>query len=230
MSKSKVHKNPRPLRLTVEAGKGILEQVYQVGRETGVEVYAVGGFVRDLYLGKEGVDIDFVVLGDAIELAKRFRKRYRSGKVVLYPRFGTAMLHYSPKGGDAQRTYKLEFVTARQEHYHPDSRKPEVQKADLSSDLSRRDFTINCLAMDISPEAMGTVIDIFDGIGDLKRRIIRTPLDPVVTFSDDPLRILRAIRFATQLEFKIEEETFKAIVQTRQRLEIISQERITEEL
>lgn len=208
-------------RLKVKSGKDILKHIHKAAQESGVEIYAVGGFVRDLYLGEEGNDIDFVVIGDAVKFARFFQKNYRSGKVVTYPRFGTAMIHY--------RDYKLEFVSARSEHYEPDSRKPVVQKADLKSDLSRRDFTINCLAMDISPEKFGELIDVFDGIRDIENKIIRTPLDPEVTFNDDPLRILRAIRFAAQLEFEIEEKTYQAIIKTRERLSIISQERITEE-
>jgi len=229
--KAEANRNFRTgIRLKVIHGKEVLQRVYEAATELNLEVYAVGGFVRDLYLGKEGTDIDFVVIGDAIHFAKYFRKKYRSGKVVSYPRFGTAMLQYTLKIDDSEQTYKLEFVTARQEHYTPDSRKPVVEKADLTSDLSRRDFTINCLAMDISPQGMGEVIDIFEGIADIEKKLIRTPLDPVVTFSDDPLRILRAIRFATQLNFKIEEQTLQAIIETKDRIKIISQERITEEL
>jgi len=208
-------------KLKIKTGKDVLKQVYTAATEYGVQVYAVGGFVRDLYLGKEVNDIDFVVVGDAVAFAKFLRRKYRSGKVVSYPRFGTAMIHY--------REYKLEFVTARSEHYKPDSRKPVVQKADLRSDLSRRDFTINCLAMDISPEQFGKITDVFSGAQDIEKKIIRTPLDPQLTFSDDPQRIMRAVRFAAQLGFTIEEETYQAITQTKERLSIISQERITEE-
>ena len=209
------------MKLTVNAGNQIFEKVNLSARELNLDVYAVGGFVRDIYLGREGTDIDFVVLGDAIKFAKFFKQKVGGGKVVTYPRFGTAMLVFN--------NWRLEFVAARAEHYHEDSRKPAVQRADLQSDLSRRDFTINCLAMDISPERMGEVIDIFDGIADIKKKRIRTPLEPVITFNDDPLRILRAIRFATQLQFEIEAATYRAIVDTRDRLKIISQERITEE-
>ncbi len=209
------------IKLDVKKGRRILEKIHQVAGELGLKVYAVGGFVRDLYLGKEGTDIDFVVEGDAIAFARVVQKRHGTARVVAYPRFGTAML--------ILEGYKLEFVSAREEHYDPHSRKPHVRKADLFSDLSRRDFTINCLAMRIDPQRMGEVIDIFQGIQDIEKRIIRTPLDPVVTFNDDPLRILRAIRFATQLEFQIEENTYRAIVSTRERLKIVSQERITEE-
>ncbi|NOX38006.1 MAG: HD domain-containing protein [Calditrichaeota bacterium] len=209
------------VKLNVQKGREILEKIHQAAEEQQLKVYAVGGFVRDLYLGKEGTDIDFVVEGDAVAFARFVRKKYRTGRVVAYPRFGTAMLVLDD--------YKLEFVSAREEHYEPDSRKPRVRKADLYTDLSRRDFTINCLAMHIDPEHFGEVIDIFHGIQDIEARIIRTPLDPVVTFNDDPLRILRAIRFATQLEFQIEEKTYQAILATRERLKIISQERVTEE-
>lgn len=207
--------------LEVRKGKKVLEHINNTAREAGIEVYAVGGFVRDLYLGKEGTDIDFLVVGDAIQFTHQFKKKCGAGKVVTYPRFGTAGVHY--------KNFKLEFVTARAEHYDPNSRKPQVRQADLESDLSRRDFTINTLAMDLSPEHFGKVIDVYNGIQDIKIRIIRTPLDPVLTFSDDPLRILRAIRFAAVLDFHIEEKTYQAIVETRQRLTIVSQERITEE-
>jgi putative nucleotidyltransferase with HDIG domain len=209
------------IKLEVKSGKKILQQVYQAAQEFGVEAYAVGGFVRDLYMGFEGTDIDFVIIGDALEFARFFQKKFRSGKVVTYAKFGTAMVNYD--------NWKLEFVSAREEHYHPDSRKPVVQNADLKSDLSRRDFTINCLAIHISPERIGEVIDIFTGITDIDSKIIRTPLDPVITFNDDPLRIMRAIRFATRLQFEIEEKTYQAILNTKERLTIISRERITEE-
>lgn len=209
------------IKLKVKAGKKILQKMYQAAQEFGVETHAVGGFVRDLYMGVEGTDIDFVVVGDAVEFARFFQKKFHSGKVVSYDKFGTAMVNYD--------NWKLEFVTAREEHYHADSRKPVIQKADLTSDLSRRDFTINCLAIHISKERFGEVIDIFKGIKDIENKIIRTPLDPVITFNDDPLRIMRAIRFAAHLQFEIEEKTYQAIINTRERLKIISQERITEE-
>ena len=201
--------------------KKILQKVYQIAVLLGIDVYVVGGYVRDLYLGKEGTDMDFVVIGDALEFAANFKERMRSGKVISYPRFGTAMLEY--------RNYKLEFVSARSESYETSSRKPRVTQANLQSDLSRRDFTMNTLAMDISQENFGNVIDVYQGIEDIDNKVIRTPLDPVITFTDDPLRILRALRFATVLNFTIEPSTYKAIGETRERLKIISQERITEE-
>jgi putative nucleotidyltransferase with HDIG domain len=210
------------LTLDVYSGRKILEKVFKESRDFGIEIYAVGGFVRDLYLGKEGTDIDFVVVGDAIEFTKAFQKKLRKSRIVTYPRFGTTMLYYN--------NFKLEFVTARTEHYQENSRKPAVKNADLDSDLSRRDFTINCLAMKIAPHNIGEVIDIYGGIKDIKAKIIKTPLDPEITFSDDPLRILRAVRFASQLNFEIDKKTYAALVTTRERLKIISQERITAEL
>jgi poly(A) polymerase len=209
------------LKLIIHKGKNILSRVGQLAGELGVKVHAVGGFVRDLYLGKTVTDIDFVVLGNAIHFAESFKNKYQSGKVVAYPRFGTAAITY--------QKYKLEFVTARSESYKKDSRKPQVSRADLRSDLSRRDFTINTLLMELTENHLGEIIDMFHGIGDIDNKLIRTPLDPIETFSDDPLRILRAIRFATVLEFRIEEKTYQAIIKTSQRLSIISQERITEE-
>lgn len=208
--------------LKIGKGKKVLEKTAQLAKLLKVEVFAVGGFVRDLYLGIEGTDIDFVVVGDALKFASEFKKRYRSGQVVHYPRFGTAMLHYND--------YKLEFVSARSEYYDSNSRKPKVKRANLLSDLTRRDFTINTLALDIRPSHFGHLINLLHGLEDIENKIIRTPLDPVITFSDDPLRILRAIRFATVLDFQIEPKTYQALIETRQRLQIISQERITEEL
>lgn len=217
------------MKLKIKNAKKILEKVNVTAQDLGVEVYAVGGYVRDAYLGTEGTDIDFVVVGDAIQFARMFRKKFGSSKVVTYPRFGTAMLFFTDRDQEPQLTWKLEFVTARSEHYDENSRKPHVQTADLASDLSRRDFTINCIAMHISPERFGEIVDPFNGVEDIHQKIIRTPLDPVVTFNDDPLRILRAIRFATRLHFQIEEDTYQAILKTRERLKIVSKERITEE-
>ena len=209
------------VRLAVKAGKSILENIHSAAKEFGVEAYAVGGYVRDLFLGNEQTDIDFVIVGDAVGFARFFKKQFRGSEVVVFPKFGTAMLNHN--------NWRLEFVAAREEHYVADSRNPEVKRADLHSDLTRRDFTINCLAMHISPEQFGEVIDIFDGVADMDRRVLRTPLDPNVTFSDDPLRIMRAIRFAATLQFNIDPETYRGICKTRERLRIISQERITEE-
>ncbi len=209
------------MKFRIRKGKKILENVANIAQTLGFNVYTVGGFVRDLYLGVEGKDIDFVVIGNALLFAERFKKKYRSGQLVTYPRFGTAMLDY--------RQYRLEFVTARSEYYEENSRKPRVREADLRSDLSRRDFTINTLAMDLTPRNFGKVIDLYNGIKDINKKLIKTPLDPVITFSDDPLRILRAIRFATVFNFTLDKKVYQAIIDTRERLNIVSQERITEE-
>jgi putative nucleotidyltransferase with HDIG domain len=196
-------------------------KISDLGTELNMSVYIVGGYVRDLFLGNDGFDIDFVVVGDALKFCKELKKRIKAGSLVIFPRFGTCMLQY--------KNHKLEFVTARTEIYQKESRKPEVTKADLLSDLSRRDFTINTLAMDIHPDRFGQIIDPYNGKMDLDSGLIRTPLEPQQTFSDDPLRMMRAIRFSTRFNFTIDPDTFQAITETAKRLEIISQERITAE-
>jgi len=196
-------------------------KISDLGTELKMPVYIVGGYVRDLYLGSDGFDIDFVVVGDALKFCKELKKRIQAGALVSYPRFGTCMLRY--------QNHKLEFVTARTETYQKKSRKPTVEKADLLSDLSRRDFTINTLAMDIHPDRFGQITDPYDGKQDLETGLIRTPLEPQQTFSDDPLRMMRAIRFSTKFTFRIDPQTFQAITATAERLKIISQERITAE-
>jgi len=199
----------------------LFNKIYQTAQTCGYPVYVVGGYVRDVILGRKGKDIDFVVVGDAMRFADQLKKDLHLRMLVCYPRFGTFMTRYYG--------YTLEFVNARAESYRSHSRKPQTQQADLHSDLSRRDFTINTLAMDISPENFGTVIDRFQGREDLKNGLIRTPLNPQHTFSDDPLRMMRAIRFATRFQFDIEPETYAAIGKTARRLAIVSQERITDE-
>jgi putative nucleotidyltransferase with HDIG domain len=201
--------------------KIIFDTISMLGRELGVPVFVVGGYVRDLFLGIDGFDLDFVVVGDAIKFGKALKKKTKAGSLVTYPRFGTCMIQF--------RNHKLEFVSARSEIYQENSRKPSVKKADLFSDLSRRDFTINTLAMDIHPDRFGVITDPYNGKADLENAIIRTPLDPEQTFSDDPLRMMRAIRFSSRLNFQIEPETFAAILKKADRLKIISQERITAE-
>ncbi len=201
--------------------KTIFEIIYRTARELDYDVYVVGGYVRDKILGIKDKDLDFVIIGDALTFAELLKKRMHLRKIVVYPRFGTFMANYYG--------YTLEFVNAREESYSSDSRKPQTKRSDLPADLSRRDFTINTLAMDISPHNFGKIIDVYDGQGDLKRGIIRTPLEPIQTFSDDPLRMMRAVRFATRLNFKIEENTYKAIKSSAYRLKIVSQERITDE-
>ncbi len=201
--------------------RNLFDKISALGTELKMPVYVVGGYVRDLLLGYDGFDIDFVVVGDAIKFSEELKKRIRAGSLVTYPRFGTCMLQY--------QSHKLEFVSARTEIYQENSRKPAVKKADLLSDLSRRDFTINTLAMDIHPDRFGQITDPYNGKKDLEAGLIRTPMEPQQTFSDDPLRMMRAIRFSTKFNFKIDPETFQAIIKTAERLKIISQERITAE-
>jgi putative nucleotidyltransferase with HDIG domain len=201
--------------------KILFGQISEIGTDLGMPVYIVGGYVRDLILGFDGFDIDFVVVGDALNFCEELKKRIKAGSMVSYPRFGTCMLQY--------QNHKIEFVTARTEIYQKDSRKPSIKKADLLSDLSRRDFTINTLAMDIHPDRFGQITDPYDGKKDLDAGLIRTPLEPKQTFSDDPLRMMRAIRFSTKFDFTIDSETSQAISETADRLKIISQERITAE-
>ena len=199
----------------------LFDQISSLGQELNMNLYVVGGYVRDYILGNQVMDIDFVVVGDAIKFCKTLKKRLRTGSLVTYPRFGTCMLQL--------HKHKLEFVTARSEIYDTDSRKPKVQKTDLYTDLGRRDFTINTMAMDIHPEHFGQIIDPYNGRKDLADGLIRTPLDPEQTFSDDPLRMMRAVRFATQFLFTIDPVAFEAIRRSAKRLKIISQERITAE-
>lgn len=188
------------------------------------ECYAVGGCVRDMILERPSKDIDFVTVGSGIELAEVVAARMGPGTHLnVFRNFGTAQVK---RGG-----MELEFVGARRESYNRNSRKPVVEDGTLHDDLSRRDFTINALALQINTgDCFGRLIDLFDGMGDIDRRIIRTPLDPDITFSDDPLRMMRAVRFATQLEFKIYPETFEAISRNVERISIISKERIMTEL
>lgn len=189
----------------------------------GREAYVVGGYVRDLIIGRKSKDIDFVTVGSGIELAEAVGGRFGRGThLAVFRSYGTAQL----KRGDIE----LEFVGARRESYHRDSRNPVVEDGTLDDDLARRDFTINAMAISVNAATFGEVIDKYDGLGDIERRIIRTPLDPDITFSDDPLRMMRAIRFATQLQFDIHPETFAAIRRNASRIEIITAERIKDEL
>lgn len=198
-------------------------EIGKVADELGLETYVVGGYVRDLYLDRPSKDIDFVCVGDGIRLARAVAEHLgRPGKVSVYKKFGTAHLRY--------HNYDLEFVGARKESYRDHSRKPEVSEGTLEDDQLRRDFTINALAIGLNKNRYGELIDPFDGIRDLKKKIIRTPAEPGITFSDDPLRMMRAIRFATQLGFDIEPDTFSGIIEHSQRIQIVSQERIIDEL
>lgn len=185
--------------------------------------YAVGGCVRDLFLDHPSKDFDFVTVGSGIELAEIVASRLGRGTHLnVFRNFGTAQV----KRHDTE----LEFVGARRESYDRNSRKPVVEDGTLEEDLSRRDFTVNALALCVNRNGFGQLVDLFDGLGDMERRILRTPLDPDVTFSDDPLRMMRAIRFATQLDFTILPETFEAIRRNAERIRIISKERIVDEL
>lgn len=189
----------------------------------GQPCFVIGGFVRDLLLRRNSKDIDVVTLGSGIELAKQIARRLGpKTPVSVFKNFGTAMIKTSD--------WEVEFVGARKESYNRDSRKPIVEDGTLDDDQKRRDFTINALAICLNKDRFGELIDPFDGMTDLKNKIIRTPLDPGITFSDDPLRMMRAIRFATQLNFTIEPKTLAAIGQFRERIAIISGERIIDEL
>ena len=190
-----------------------------------VRAWVIGGYVRDCLLRRDHADkdIDIVVLGNGIEIARKAAKRFgKNIKVVVYRNFGTAMFRF----GD----YEIEFVSARKESYKKDSRKPEVTEGTLEDDQKRRDFTINALAISLNNETFGDFMDPFNGMNDLKNGIIRTPLDPDITFSDDPLRMMRAVRFAVQLNFRIDESTFRSIERNAERIRIVSHERIITEL
>ncbi len=196
----------------------------------GVEAYVIGGYVRDLFLGRPSKDIDVVAVGSGIELAQAVAGRLKRGKISVFKNFGTAQL----KTGDVE----VEFVGARRESYNRGSRKPIVEDGTLEDDQRRRDFTINALALCLNKDRYGELVDPFDGLADMEDLTIRTPLDPDITFSDDPLRMMRAIRFATQLGFDIEPETFEAIDRNKERLtevnadglRVVSEERIIDEL
>ena len=187
----------------------------------GVEAYVVGGFVRDYYLRRPSTDIDVVVVGDGVAVAEDLGRKLRA-KVSIFKTFGTAMLRW-------QGT-EVEFVGARRESYSHDSRKPQVEPGTLEDDKRRRDFTINAMAWSLNSATFGRLVDPFDGMYDLEECTIRTPCDPDITFSDDPLRMMRAIRFASQLGFDIYDETFEAIRRNRERISIVSRERIIVEL
>lgn len=202
----------------------IFEVVSDAARELGVDCYVIGGYVRD-YLLQRGTpkDIDIVAIGSGIELAEKVASKLpESPQISIFKNFGTAMLKH--------REVELEFVGARKESYHRQSRKPVVENGTLEDDQKRRDFTINALAISLNKGNFGTLLDPFDGVNDMKNKIIRTPLAPGITYSDDPLRMMRAIRFATQLNFEIELRSLQAITENKDRINIISGERIVDEL
>lgn len=201
----------------------IFQLVSNVADKAGMETYVVGGYVRDLILVRASKDIDFVCVGSGLELARHVASELGPDvRVNFFKNFGTAQIRYAD--------LDIEFVGARKESYRSDSRKPIVEDGTLEDDQKRRDFTINALAICVNKSRFGEVIDPFQGLQDIRKKIIRTPLDPRITFSDDPLRMMRAIRFASQLNFDIEPDTFQAIIDQVSRLRIVSQERITDEL
>lgn len=201
----------------------IFSEISKAADQMHLETYVIGGFVRDIYLNRKSKDIDIVAVGSGIELAKKVAENLKNKpQVNVFKNFGTAMLKY--------KDLEIEFVGARKESYQSDSRKPIVENGTIEDDQNRRDFTINAMALALNQTNFGKLVDPFDGINDLKNKIIRTPLDPDITFSDDPLRIMRAIRFATQLGFEIQADTLQSISKNKERINIISGERIIDEI
>jgi tRNA nucleotidyltransferase/poly(A) polymerase len=207
-------------KTVIEISDPVLLRIAALAHERGIRAYVVGGYVRDALMGRTRTDIDITVQGDPLEFARAVADLFRS-KTVEFANFRTAMVPI----GD----YQVEFVGTRREEYHESSRKPIVVEGTLDDDLRRRDFTVNALAAGLNADDLGEVIDLFDGSRDIGRRILRTPLDPVVTMSDDPLRMMRAARFAAQLEFEVEPSVLEAMSSMADRISIISQERITDE-
>ena len=199
----------------------VFKVVSEIITESNLEAYVIGGFVRDLILGRPSKDIDIVVIGNGLELAKLAGEKLRVKNVSYFKNFGTAQFKY--------KDLEVEFVGARKESYSRDSRKPIVENGTISDDQNRRDFTINALALSLHKSNFGELIDPFNGVEDLEKGILRTPLDPDKTYSDDPLRMMRAVRFATQLNFKIEKNSLESILKNASRLSIISAERIMDE-
>lgn len=201
----------------------IFEVISETADKMGLECYVVGGYVRDLFLQRPSKDIDVVVVGSGIAMAEGLAKRLgRGAHVAVFKNFGTAQLKY--------HELEVEFVGARKESYQHDSRKPIVEDGTLEDDQNRRDFTINALAVCLNKERFGELVDPFGGVNDLKEKIIRTPLNPDITFSDDPLRMMRCIRFAAQLNFYIDDTTFDSLCRNNERISIISEERVADEL
>jgi len=210
------------LNLSKHIESELFRTISKVGKENGKSSFVIGGFVRDLILERSSKDVDIVVLGSGLEFAEKVAEALGVKKVAYFKNFGTAAFMFND--------IEVEFVGARKESYNRDSRNPIVEEGTLEDDQNRRDFTINALAISLNQSSFGEVIDPFDGLGDIKRKLIKTPLDANITFSDDPLRMMRAIRFATQLNFKIDKSAVEAIESNTERLEIISRERIMVEL
>ena len=201
----------------------IFHQISEIADKLGMECYVVGGYVRDIFLQRPSKDIDVVVVGSGIEIARALGEKLgKRAHVSVFKNFGTAQVKYY--------NTEVEFVGARKESYQHDSRKPIVEDGTLEDDQNRRDFTINALAVCLNGDRFGELVDPFDGMDDLRNGLIRTPLDPDITFSDDPLRMMRCIRFATQLNFYIDDDTFDSLCRSKERISIISKERIADEL
>ncbi len=207
--------------MKIEIEDKVLKQIGQIADSHSCEIYVVGGYVRDKILGKSKTDYDITVVGDAIEFAKIVAEELNS-HVIEYARFRTALVPY--------QKIQIEFVGTRTEKYTEGSRKPEVKAGTLEDDIRRRDFTINTMAASLNKDTFGEVLDLFNGMTDLESKILVTPLDPIITYKDDPLRMMRAARFASQLGFEIESESLNAIKQLHQEIKKISQERITDEI
>lgn len=199
----------------------VFKVISQITTQKNIQAFVIGGFVRDLILGRPSKDIDVVVIGNGLDLAKESAEMLRVKKVSVFESFGTAQFKY--------KDLDVEFVGARKESYRQDSRKPIVENGSLEDDQNRRDFTINAMAISLHKDTFGELIDPFNGLEDLEKRILKTPLDPDTTYSDDPLRMMRAIRFASQLDFKIEKNSLDSILKNAERLKIISIERVMDE-
>lgn len=211
------------MNIAEKIDKEIFHKIGEVADAEGRECYVVGGYVRDLFLNRPSKDIDFVTVGSGIDFAQKVAEALgRKAKCNYFPRFGTAQV--------LTKGLELEFVGARKESYRADSRNPIVEDGTLDDDISRRDFTINAMAISVRTSDFGRLVDMYGGVEDLEAKIIRTPLDPDITFSDDPLRMFRAVRFATQLQFKIHPDTLAAITRNAHRITILSKERIETEL
>jgi tRNA nucleotidyltransferase/poly(A) polymerase len=211
--------------------KSIFEKVAKAAEILQYPTYVVGGFVRDKILGRLTKDIDIVCVGDGIILANEVTKLFHPApQVNFFKNFGTAQIKIYTGENSENEAHEIEFVGARKESYRQESRNPVVEPGSLEDDQNRRDFTINALAISLNQDDFGELVDPFNGVGDMENKIIKTPLAPEVTFSDDPLRMMRAIRFASQLDFNIEPQTLEAISTIAKRIKIISGERIADEL
>lgn len=198
-----------------------IQTASSIAEEMKVELYIVGGYIRDLILGRQRNEIDFLIIGNGPEYASKLAEALGAGQISIFKNFGTAHFRY--------HDYDLEFVGARKESYDKNSRKPEITSASFEEDISRRDFAINTLAVSLNKNSFGELIDNYNGVADIENRIIKTPIDALITFDDDPLRIMRAYRFASQLNFEVDESINNAAEKLRERLRIVSQERITDE-